>query len=141
MYPTFLIQIVNWVVNKASKSRKRNQAGSVNKADGKQGLVVQRWEVSRRVNRRDRLPPHHEDMILGHLIFNPSSHRRYKSSAIGDFLEGASWEGEGETRWLTESDDGGSPDMTSCSSVMTNPLEVISLFRMTRLWGNRPLDV
>lgn len=88
--------------------------------------------VDKRCIQIDEISSHHEDMILGHLIFSPSNHRRYKSSAIGDFLEGGSCGSEAEPRELTESDDEGRPEMTSCSSVMTNPLEVISLFRIMR---------
>jgi hypothetical protein len=102
-----------------------DEAGLVNKANCT-SVEIQRYE-------QGSLPSDHEDMILGHLIFNPSSHRRYKSSAIGDFLEGASCGSKGETRWLTVSDDEGRPEMISWSSVTTNPLEVISLFRMMRL--------
>lgn len=35
----------------------------------------------------------------------------------------------------------GRPDISSVSSVTTRPLAVISLLRITRLWGNNPLDV
>ena len=37
---------------------------------------------------------------------------------------------------------GGKPDISSsCSSVTTRPLDVISLFRIIRLCGNKPRDV
>jgi hypothetical protein len=82
------------------------------------------------------------DNIFGHLIFSPSNHRMYSSSAIGDRLTG-----EASPALLSPPGVVGAaevpegPAISSTSSVTTRPRFVISLFRVTRLWGKRPLDV
>jgi len=83
-----------------------------------------------------------EDNILGHLSFRPSSHRIYNNSAMGDFRDEVSW-GMAPSVDVTELaglEVEGKPEI-SCSSVTTRPLDVISLLRMIRLWGNRPREV
>lgn len=61
----------------------------------------------------------------------------YSSSAIGDLRVGLS--GGAVAAVVDDSTDPlgldavGRPDISSCSSVITSPLEVISLFRMIRL--------
>lgn len=75
--------------------------------------------------------------MLGHLSLRPSSHRIYKSSAIGDLRGGeAGASGSG----IGEDEVEGRPAI-SCSSVTTRPFAVISLLRIIRLCGNRPLVV
>jgi len=85
-----------------------------------------------------------EDNILGHLSFRPSSHRIYNNSAMGDFRDDeVSW-GMAPSIDATELaglEVEGKPEISSCSSVTTRPLDVISLLRMIRLWGNKPREV
>jgi len=71
--------------------------------------------------------------MLGHLSLKPSSQRIYSNSAMGDLRAGSASATKG-------SDVEGSP-LISCSSVTTSPFEVISLFRMIRLWGNKTREV
>lgn len=81
------------------------------------------------------------DNILGHLIFSPSSHRMYNSSAMGDRLTGeasAALSAPGVVGVVAAPD---GPAMSSTTSVTTSPRVVISLFRVTRLWGKSPFDV
>jgi len=71
--------------------------------------------------------------MLGHLSFKPSSQRIYNKSAMGDLRTGSASATKG-------SDVEGNP-LISCSSVTTSPFEVISLFLMTRLCGNKTREV
>ena len=71
--------------------------------------------------------------MLGHLSFKPSNQRIYSNSAMGDLRTGSASGTKG-------SDVEGNP-LISCSSVTTSPFEVISLFLMTRLCGNKTRDV
>ena len=73
--------------------------------------------------------------ILGHLSFKPSSQRIYSNSAMGDLRAGS-----GSATATKGSDVEGNP-LISCSSVTTSPFEVISLFRMIRLCGNKTREV
>jgi hypothetical protein len=71
----------------------------------------------------------------GHLILNPSNHRIYSSSAIGDLRMGSSPFASGTTD-LPEPDVpevDGRPETSSCTSVTTSPFAVISLLRVIRL--------
>ena len=81
--------------------------------------------------------PNYEDMILGHFSFSPSSHRRYNRSAMGDLL----FVGDSGRGTAGGSDVAGKPETSSCSSVTTRPLDVISLFLIIRLCGKSPRDV
>jgi hypothetical protein len=79
--------------------------------------------------------------MLGHLILRPSSQRMYNSSAMGDRLTGEasptfSAPGVGGDVIAPEG-----PAMSSTTSVTTSPRFVSSLFRVTRRWGNSPLEV
>jgi hypothetical protein len=64
---------------------------------------------------------------LGHLIFSPSSHRIYSSSAMGDFRDGAMESSlfteaeEAAGAECPESEDDGRPGTSSCTSVTTRP--------------------
>lgn len=66
-------------------------------------------------------------MKLGHLIFNPSSHRIYNSSAMGDLRDGAMESSlfaevrEAAGTDCPESEDNGRPGTSSCTSVTTRP--------------------
>jgi len=71
--------------------------------------------------------------MLGHLSFKPSSQRMYNNSAMGDLRGGSASPTNG-------SDVEGNP-LISCSSVTTSPFEVISLFLMTLLCGNKTREV
>jgi hypothetical protein len=71
---------------------------------------------------------------LGHFNRSPSSQRMYISSEMGDFFGIAS-------STFADSMVDGKPEMSSWTSVTTRPLAVISLFRMMRLWGNKPRAV
>ena len=71
--------------------------------------------------------------MLGHLSFKPSSQRMYNNSAMGDLRGGSASATNG-------SDVEGNP-LTSCSSVTISPFEVISLFLMIRLCGNKTREV
>lgn len=62
---------------------------------------------------------------------------------MGDFREEVSWGmaplvGAIELVGLEVE---GKPEISSCSSVTTRPLAVISLLRIIRLWGNKPREV
>ena len=81
------------------------------------------------------------DNILGHLIFSPSNHRMYNSSAMGDRLTGeasAPLSAPGVVGVVAAPD---GPAMSSTTSVTIRPRVVISLFRVTRLWGKSPFEV
>lgn len=68
----------------------------------------------------------------------------YSSSAMGDFRVGLSGGAVAEVDDSADPlglDELGKPDISSCSSVITSPFEVISLFLMIRLWGKSPRDV
>jgi hypothetical protein len=83
------------------------------------------------------------DNKFGHLIFSPSNHRMYSSSAIGERLTGeasAALSPPGVVGVVAVVVPEG-PAMSSTTSVTTRPRFVISLFRVTRLWGKRPLEV
>ena len=71
--------------------------------------------------------------MLGHLSFKPSSQRMYSNSAMGDLFAGSASATKG-------SDVEGNPPI-SCSSVTTSPFEVISLFLITLLCGNKTREV
>ena len=73
--------------------------------------------------------------MLGHLSFKPSSQRIYSNSAMGDLRAGSA-----SATATKGSDVEGSP-LISCSSVTTSPFEVISLFRIIRLCGNKTREV
>ena len=80
----------------------------------------------------------HSYTKLGHLIFSPSSHRMYSSSAMGDFrdeaMESSLFAEVGSAGVeCPESDIDGRPVTSSCTSVTTRPWAVISLLRMIRL--------
>ena len=85
--------------------------------------------------------PAHDPNIFGHFIFNPSNHLIYKSSAIGDFRAGDDGSGVVGFRPCPTPcpcpDDEDEEASSSCSTT-TSPLDVISLRRVTRLWGKRP---
>ena len=95
---------------------------------GVRETIVQRKKVAMKGS--------YEDNMLGHLSFRPSSHRMYNNSAMGDFRDGeASW-GLAPLADASEPiglDVAGKPEISSCSSVTTRPLDVISLLRMIRL--------
>ena len=73
-----------------------------------------------------------EEDKRGHLIFSPSSHRKYNNSAMGDLRVGEAGVSSSFPAAVVVGDDG-RPDMSSCTSVTTRPLEVISLLRTIRL--------
>jgi hypothetical protein len=79
------------------------------------------------------------DKMFGHLILRPSSHRMYKSSAIGDRLTGDASEPFSAPGVGGKAREG--PATSSTTSVTTSPRFVISLFRVTRLCGKSPLEV
>lgn len=85
------------------------------------------------------------DNILGHLILRPSSHRMYRSSAMGDRFTGEASAPSatpgvvaGTTPAPTAPE---GPEMSSTTSVTTSPRFVISLFRVTLLCGKSPREV
>jgi hypothetical protein len=91
---------------------------------------------ARAENRKNKVVDH-DPIRFGHLIFSPSSHRIYNSSAMGDLRVG---ELGGPS---LPAKDGECPcpeveDVSSSCSTTTNPLEVISLRRVIRLCGKRP---
>jgi hypothetical protein len=93
------------------------------------------YEV-RETNYQVTMKGNHEDNMLGHLSFRPSSHRIYNNSAMGDFLDGEVSRGMAplaDAREPVGLDVVGKPEISSCSSVTTRPLDVISLLRMIRL--------
>ena len=79
------------------------------------------------------------DKILGHLILSPSSHRIYRSSAMGDRLTGDASEPVSAPGVAGNAPEG--PAISSTTSVTTSPRFVISLFRVTRLCGKRSREV
>jgi hypothetical protein len=83
----------------------------------------------------------YDDNIFGHLIFSPSNHRMYSSSAMGDRLTGEASPELSPPGVVGVAMDPDGPEISSTTSVTTRPRFVISLFRVTRLWGKRPLDV